>query len=43
VANTLRFKFREQDRKDMIVMNEGNDNKMKPAMEELTKDVELDD
>jgi hypothetical protein len=43
VANTLRFKFREQDRKDMIVMNTGNDNKIRPTGDELTKDIELDD
>lgn len=43
VANTLRFKFREQDRKDMIVMNDGNDNRIKPRMDEVTKDIELDD
>jgi len=28
VANTLRFKFREQHRIDMIVMNDGNSNKV---------------
>lgn len=43
VANTLRFKFREQDRKDMIVMNDGNDNKLEGPTNNATKDIEIDE
>ncbi len=45
VANTLRFKFREQQRKDMIVMNTGNDNKIERLTRKVdaTKDNEIDE